>query len=100
MNRIPTYAEFWPFYLREHGNLLNRKLHFLGTSLALAAIIAAILTHNGWLVLVAVICGYSFAWVGHFCVEKNRPATFRYPVWSFNSDFRMWFRMITFRELN
>lgn len=100
MNRIQTYKEFWPFYLGEHKNALNRWLHFIGSSMGLVLLVLAALQHNGWLVLGAVVVGYAFAWIGHFGVEKNRPATFQYPLWSFISDWRMWFLMLTRQPLN
>jgi hypothetical protein len=87
--RIQTYAEFWPYYLREHALPLTRGLHFLGTSLAVGLGITAALKGNAALVAAAVLCGYGFAWVSHFTVEQNRPATFKYPLWSLFSDFRM-----------
>ncbi|ATB29341.1 DUF962 domain-containing protein [Melittangium boletus] len=87
--RIPTYAEFWPFYLREHALPSTRWLHFLGTSLGVLTAGAAVATGNASLILPAVVSGYGFAWVSHFFVEKNRPASFKYPLWSLVSDFRM-----------
>ena len=97
--KISTYREFWPFYLSEHANATNRRLHFVGTTLALGLVVAAIATSNPWLLLAALLSGYGFAWVGHFFIEKNRPATFEYPLWSFVSDWRMWFRMLLRRPL-
>lgn len=88
--KITRYSDFWPFYLRQHGKPTTRGLHYVGTSLGLALLAAAIVTGN-WLLLVpAFVCGYAFAWVGHFFIENNRPATFTYPLWSFVSDFRMY----------
>ncbi|TGK09895.1 DUF962 domain-containing protein [Leptospira fletcheri] len=90
-----TLGEFWPFYLREHSNKFNRFLHFVGTSIALAWILSSIVFLNAWYLLGALFSGYLFAWIGHFFVEKNRPATFTYPVKSFLSDWRMFFYTIT-----
>ena len=87
--RLATYAEFWPYYLGEHSRPVTRGLHFLGTSLAVLALIAAIAAQAWWFLLAAVICGYMFAWIGHFFIEHNKPATFTYPLWSLYSDFRM-----------
>lgn len=95
MERIKTYQEFWPFYLREHSHALNRRLHFIGTTLGLALAAYGVFAGSYFLLLAALGCGYAFAWVGHFGVEKNRPATFKYPVWSLISDWRMWYLILT-----
>ncbi len=88
--RFAGMREFYPFYLSEHANRTSRRLHFVGTSLALALLVASVLTLNPWYLLGALVCGYAFAWVGHFFFEKNRPATFKYPFFSFAGDWVMW----------
>ena len=91
---INSFAEFWPFYVEEHSQPATRALHFAGTAAALAC--AALLAANQkwrWLPL-ALIPGYAAAWVGHFLIEKNRPATFRYPLWSFLADQKMFVLML------
>ena len=97
--KITTYREFWPVYLSEHSNPVNRWFHFTGTTIALAFIVAAIATGNWGLLIVALISGYAFAWCGHYFIEKNRPTTFQYPVWSFVSDWRMWLLTLFRRSL-
>jgi hypothetical protein len=85
-----SFEEFWPYYVRQHRNPVNRALHFLGTTLALLALVAsAALVAPLWLLAVPV-AGYGPAWVGHFVFEKNRPATFGHPAWSLRGDFRMY----------
>ncbi|MBL6749085.1 MAG: DUF962 domain-containing protein [Nevskia sp.] len=85
-----SFREFYPFYLGEHADRTCRRLHFAGTSLVLLAAALAVATrHFAWLWLMPV-AGYGLAWVGHFFFEKNRPATFRYPLYSLMGDFVMY----------
>ncbi len=90
-----TFGEFYPFYLSEHSNRTSRRLHFVGTSIALALLAAAIYTQLWWLIAVALVEGYAFAWVGHFFFEHNKPATFKYPRFSFMGDWRLWWEIVT-----
>jgi hypothetical protein len=84
-----SFREFYPFYLSEHRNRVCRRLHFAGSAVGLACLAAAIATANAWLVLLGLVLGYAFAWTGHFFFEKNRPATFRHPLYSFAGDWAM-----------
>lgn len=84
-----SFDEFYPFYLREHSNRVSRRLHVIGTSLGLLLLVAAIVTRRGSLLLAALVAGYGLAWIGHFAFEKNRPATFRHPLYSLRGDFTM-----------
>ena len=85
-----SFAQFYPFYLSEHADRTCRRLHFVGTSLVILVAVSAIASgHLGLLWLLPVL-GYGFAWVGHFYFEKNRPATFKYPFYSFIGDFVMY----------
>jgi len=92
-----SFQEFWPFYLGEHSNTVNRWFHFTGTSLVFALFVTILISGQYWLLLTLPICGYGFAWVGHYLIEHNRPATFKHPLWSLIGDFKMWWLMITGR---
>lgn len=87
--RYETFEEFWPHYLREHANPQNRLLHQMGTTAALTVFGVGLLTRRKWMMAIAPVFGYGPAWVGHFIIEKNRPATFTYPKWSLIGDFKM-----------
>ena len=84
------FEEFWPYYLREHAKRGTRALHFTGTTLALASAALALLTRRPAWLLGAPLLGYGFSWIGHVFVEKNQPATFKYPLWSLQGDLKMW----------
>lgn len=90
IQRFTNFREFYAFYLSEHANLTCRRLHFLGTSLVLAVVSFSIYTANPYWLFLALFCGYGFAWVGHFFFEHNRPATFKYPLYSFIGDWVMY----------
>lgn len=85
-----SFAEFYPFYLGEHSNRTCRRLHFVGSTLALACLAAMLATGQWRYLLLGLLCGYGFAWVGHFGFEKNRPASFSRPLYSFMGDWVMY----------
>jgi hypothetical protein len=93
--KIDNYKDFWPFYLKEHRKPATRTWHFYGSSIAFVFLVSFIATLNPWFLLAGLLSGYGFAWFSHFNIEKNRPATFTYPFWSFFSDWRMWYMTIT-----
>ena len=97
MQRYRSFAEFWPFYLREHAKPRTRALHYAGTSLVVLIALGAVATGSWWLLLAMPLAGYGFAWGSHMLVERNRPATFTYPGWSLRADFRMWWLWLTRR---
>ena len=93
-DRISKYSDFFDFYLGEHSLAATRWVHYIGSICGLAALGLGLWTrHASWL-LVGAIAGYGFAWFGHLVFEKNRPATFTYPLWSFVADYHMFFLMV------
>jgi hypothetical protein len=96
--RIASFREFYPYYLAEHRDRTCRRLHFVGSSLVLALLALVVLgVFNAWWLLALPVIGYGFAWFGHFRFEKNRPATFKYPLYSFMGDWVMFRDMLTGR---
>ena len=93
--KIRTFREFWPHYLSAHSQPRTRAWHYVGTLLAIVFIIVACTLQLWWLILAALISGYGCAWMGHACVECNRPATFGHALWSMVSDLRMLFHFVT-----
>jgi len=97
-HRFKSLKEFYPFYLTEHQNLTSRILHFIGTSLVVLLFITAMLFHNFQFLIFIPVVGYGFAWVGHFFFEKNKPATFQYPLYSLASDFILFWDLLSGKE--
>lgn len=95
--QFKSFEEFWPYYLGEHAQVRTRALHYLGTTLVVVLFFAALATGRWELAVAMPVAGYFFAWVGHFAIEQNRPATFTYPLWSLIADFRMWGLALTGR---
>lgn len=93
-----SFRDFYPAYLAEHSKPATRRLHFVGLLLALAALAAAAVTHDWRWLLAAPVVGYGLSWIGHFAFERNRPATFRHPLYSLAGDFAM-FRDLLLRRL-
>lgn len=89
-----SFEEFWTFYVKEHSKKSTRRVHFAGTSLAIACLAGGLLTKRRWLLAMAPVAGYGAAWVSHFFIEGNKPATFKHPLWSLQGDFVMWWKMI------
>lgn len=97
MSQFASFSEFYPFYLAEHSNRICRRLHFVGSSLVIGCVLMLVRSGDPWWLLYALLCGYGFAWIGHFFFEKNKPATFKYPFYSFVGDWVMYKEMLTGR---
>ena len=97
MKRFASFREFYPYYLAEHGHRTSRRLHFVGSCGVLGFIVLAVLQRDARWLLGAPLCGYGFAWAGHFIFEKNRPATFRHPFYSLMGDWVMFKDILTGR---
>jgi hypothetical protein len=91
---IKDYTEFWDFYVREHSQPMTRYLHFIGTSLGIVMLIWFLRSGAFLYIPFAFLVGYAFAWFSHFAIEKNKPASWQYPFWSFISDYKMMFCML------
>jgi len=96
--KYQSLKEFYPFYLTEHSDPTSRKLHFVGTALVFVMLFGAIFSGRSWLYILIPVVGYGFAWVGHFFFEKNKPATFQYPLYSLASDFILFFELLVGKQ--
>jgi len=90
-----SFNEFWPHYVAEHSKPQTRLLHLVGTTIAIGLVVYFVAVGKWWFIPLALIPGYGLAWVGHFFVERNKPATFQYPLWSFMGDYKMIALMLT-----
>lgn len=88
--RFKRFADFYPFYLSEHRNRSCRRLHFAGSTLSLVCLALLLFTGQWRWLLIGLLCGYGCAWIGHFGFEKNRPASFKRPLYSFMGDWVMY----------
>ncbi len=92
--RITEYSEFWDHYVSEHSRPMTRYLHFFGTGLGIGLLIWFLWIGAYFYIPLSFVVGYAFAWFSHFVIEKNKPASFKYPFWSFISDYKMMFYMV------
>jgi hypothetical protein len=95
--RFDDFQDFWPFYVLEHSKPATRLSHFVGTTAAAFFVVMGIATGLYWLVPLGLVAGYGSAWVSHFFIEHNKPASFKQPVYSFLADWKMWAYMIAGR---
>ena len=93
--KYKSFRDFYPYYLSEHTNRTCRMLHFAGSWIVLSALAMALVSGNAWWFAAMPLAGYGFAWAGHFFFERNRPATFSYPLYSFAGDWVMFFQLLT-----
>ncbi len=97
-HKFKSLKEFYPFYLSEHRNRVSRILHFIGTGLVILIIPFALIMHEARFLLLVPVIGYGFAWVGHYFFERNKPATFKHPLYSLASDFKLFFDLLSGKE--
>jgi len=95
--KFDTFEAFYPFYLSEHSDRTCRRLHFAGSTIVLLLVALAMMSGELALLWLLPVVGYGFAWVGHFFFEHNRPATFKYPLFSLMGDWVMFRDMLTGR---
>ena len=95
--RFQSFSAFYPYYIHEHSNRTCRRIHVVGSALVIGAALLGLFVSAWWFIAMPLV-GYGFAWVGHFFFEKNRPATFKYPLWSLMGDWRMFFEVVAGRR--
>lgn len=98
MATFKSFSEFYPYYKTEHAKTGTRVMHFIGTSLFLMMIFLFFIYFDYRLLLAGIVFAYGLAWIGHFFIEKNKPATFQYPWYSLMSDFKLYFEIILGKE--
>jgi hypothetical protein len=98
IRKYRSFREFYPFYLCEHTNSTSKKLHFTGTALFFVLLIVAMASGRYVLLWFLPLVGYGFAWTGHYFFEKNKPATFQYPLYSLISDFKLFFELLSGKQ--
>ena len=94
MERYKSFKDFYPYYISEHDHKYTKLMHFIGTSISIYFLIKFMLSFNFLFILYALLSGYGFAWVGHFFIEKNKPATFKYPFYSLIGDYKMYLEIL------
>ena len=88
--RIQSFEEFWPFYVSQHRRRATRIFHFIGTTVGFLFLLRAVATERPLLLICGLVASYGLAWMGHFLIEKNNPATFQHPLWSLSGDLKMY----------
>ncbi|EJP73808.1 MAG: putative membrane protein [SAR86 cluster bacterium SAR86B] len=94
MEKYKTFKDFYPYYIEEHSKPKTKLLHFIGTSISLFFLVQLVITFDPIYLIYALLSGYGFAWVAHFFIEKNKPATFTYPFYSFIGDHKMFVEIL------
>ncbi len=95
VERYKTYSAFFDFYLGEHSQPATRVLHYIGSICGIAALVLTLWLKQPLWIPIGLVAGYGCAWIAHFFIEHNRPATFKYPLWSFIGDYHMFTLMLT-----
>lgn len=96
--RYKSFDAFYPYYLTEHKRRGTRITHFIGTSAFFICFVYALLTAHYWFIFIGIASAYLMAWIGHFFIERNKPATFQYPLWSLMGDFKLYFQLLIGKE--